>query len=297
MLYPVVEVTRSLSNLLKQYYVVHQEGSTRIINSNGLVEERIRNLAVGAQVPETERLDFPEEMDGETDRSFVSGISAERIEEVPAPDPKEMAKQILAEAREQADQMLNDAHQQAGQILAEAKEQAEVIYAEQKEQGYAEGVKAREEELAEAERRLQEAERSLRAEVDGRKEELESEFQMRLDEMETDVVDALIPVFDKVFHIQFSDKREMLLALIRNVLMNIEIGNKIRIRVNEADKAMLAEHMDDIREQVSADVSIELIQDRKLEDGQCQLETNYGVFDCGIDTHFTNLVKDIRSLV
>lgn len=48
---------------------------------------------------------------------------------------------------------------------------------------------------------------------------------------------------------------------------------------------------------VGKDVAIEFVKDNKLSDGQCKIETPYGVVDCGVDTQLSALLKDIRSLV
>ena len=40
----------------------------------------------------------------------------------------------------------------------------------------------------------------------------------------------------------------------------------------------------------------EIINDAKLGAGDCQLETNFGIFDCSVDMELNNLIKDIRSL-
>ncbi|MCM1105654.1 MAG: FliH/SctL family protein [Blautia sp.] len=281
-----------MSNLLKQYYVVRQEDKKRVINSNGPAEEKIRKLAVGAQVPEAERLRFPGDSDG-----FSGGIAAQRIEPEPQPDPHEIAKQILDDAREQADQMMNEANAEANRLLADTREQAHAVFEEQKALGFTEGAKEREAELAKQEQELEDLRKQLLEEQEQKRTELESEFQLRMEELEGDIVDALIPVFDKIFHIELEGRREVLLALLNNTLMNVEVGGKVRIRTSEADKELLMEHLEEIREHAGNDVSIELLQDLKMEDGQCQLETSYGVFDCGIDTHFENLIKEIRSLV
>lgn len=248
-------------------------------------------------MPEEERLEFPGNAVEETSTDFAEGIEAETVVEEPKPDPDEIARQILADAREKADQMLNDAHAQAKQIVADAEAEAQKLYEEQKQLGYASGASEKEQELEARRQQVVEDSNRREEEFKNRKAELEEEYMERQEHMEADIVDALIPVFEKVFQIQFADQREILLALIRNVLMNVEVGSKLKIRVNEADAEMLTGHLDEIRKQVGENVSLEVIRDNKLTDGQCQLETTYGVFDCGIDTHFMNLIKDIRSLV
>ena len=54
--------------------------------------------------------------------------------------------------------------------------------------------------------------------------------------------------------------------------------------------------LEDIRERIGNDVEVEIINDAKLGAGDCQLETNFGIFDCSVDMELNNLIKDIRSL-
>ena len=161
---------------------------------------------------------------------------------------------------------------------------------EQKKIGYMEGGKEKE---AALEAEYREKEQGLET----RKQELESQYEKNVNAMEGDIVDAVIQVFDKVFHIQFENKREILYSLVKNVLMDIEVGDEIRIHVNEANREIIEAHMDEIREIVGQKVSIEFVHDAKMQDDQCKIETSFGVFDCGIDTQLENLLKDIKSLV
>lgn len=294
-----------MSNLLKQYYVVNSGEGKRVINYNALAEERIRSRmeesaapakgkgeAIAAAAQNTQQAESSE---AAAEPEFTQGIPVREV--VPQPDTEEVAQKILADARAQADKICTEAQGRANLILEDAQNQAKLLYEEHKEIGYREGVQAREAELAELEQQMNADALAHEEEYNRRSEELEASFRERQEAMEQNIIDALIPVFEKVFKIQFGDKREILFALAENVLANVELGNKLRIRANEADKAMLMEHIDEIKKQVGSDVSLELLLDAHMSDGQCQIETAYGVFDCSIDTEFANLVKDIRSLV
>lgn len=111
------------------------------------------------------------------------------------------------------------------------------------------------------------------------------------------IADAVIQVFDKVFKIQFEEKRELLLQLVNGALLDIDPGDKIRIHTNRSDEEILKEHLAQMQDIVGKDVAIEFVKDNKLSDGQCKIETPYGVVDCGVDTQLSALLKDIRSLV
>lgn len=292
-----------MSNLLKQYYVVESGEGKRVMNYNALAEERIRSrMAESAALAEPKGGQTEAPAGGAEDAGavpapeFTPGIPVQAV--VPQqPDTEEITQKLLADARAQADQVCADAKERAKLIVEDAQNQARLLYEEYKEMGYREGVQAREAELADLEQQLNMDALAREEDFKRRSEELEEDFGRRRETMEQNIIDALIPVFEKVFRIQFGDKREILLALAENVLANVELGNKLRIRANEADKAMLTEHLDEIKKQIGSEVSLELLLDAHMSDGQCQIETQYGVFDCSIDTEFANLIKDIRSLV
>ena len=172
----------------------------------------------------------------------------------------------------------------------EAEEKARTLYEEQKKLGYEEGARCREEELN---REHEKAMESLHAQ----KKQLEEQYHEKMSVMEKDIVDAVIQVFDKVFKIQFEEKRELLLQLVNGALLDIDPGDKIRIHTNRSDEEILKEHLAQMQDIVGKDVAIEFIKDNKLSDGQCKIETPYGVVDCGVDTQLSALLKDIRSLV
>lgn len=264
-------------NLLKTYNIITAVTDARVINSNERMEERMRELALSLRLGE-------DSQEGAED-GFLEGLEAEEIEPEPEVDPQEIideaqaeAKRILDKARDSADFMMNDAYQK-GQILFE----------EKRNEGYSAGIQMMQEELAQHKAKME-------AELEQHKAELTAAYEKRADELESDIIDALIQVFDKVFHIQFDDKKDILLYLVKNTLMNIDVGKSFRIRVAETNRQFMEAHLDDIRERIGNDVSIEVVHDTGLSGRDCQIETDYGIFNCGIDMELSNLEKDIRSL-
>ena len=114
--------------------------------------------------------------------------------------------------------------------------------------------------------------------------------------MEREIVSAITTVMERVFHVQFQEKREILLALVQKTLSNVEIGKSFRIRASERNKKYLDEHMDSLRAQVGSEVSVEVASDASMGEESCMIETDFGVFDCGIDTQMKSLVKEIQKL-
>jgi flagellar assembly protein FliH len=283
LLFLEVEVTISLSNLLKQCFVVNSGQGIRVIDSNGRMNERLNEIGTDAHMPPEENSENGE-ASVSSGEEFAAGIEAPKI------DVEEIRQEAVAAAQEEADHIIAEARAQADQMLEDANADAQRMFEEQKDAGYQEGVKIMEAELEQKRTALEE-------EYQQQSRQLADTYEQKMTEMEGNIVDAVIQVFDKVFQIQFEDKREILLALITNMLMDVESGNKIRIRANKDNISMLREHSAELQDILGQDVAIEFVHDNKLQDGQCQIETTYGVFDCGIDTQLSNLMKDLRSLV
>ena len=178
---------------------------------------------------------------------------------------------------------------EASRLLDEAKQRAQILYADNKSKGYEEG-------LAECQREFDEKEISLRQELSDKESALKSKYDAYSKELESDLIDAIIQVFNKVFKIQFDDKKDILFHLVENTMSNIEVGKEFRIHVAHSNYKFMMSHLAEIQERIGNDIDIEVVNDANLDTSGCFIETSFGVFDCGIDMELNNLVKDIRSL-
>ena len=136
----------------------------------------------------------------------------------------------------------------------------------------------------------------IERELAEKKASLEDEYTKYSDELESDLVEAIIRVFDKVFHIQFGKSKEILLHLVKNTISKVEVGREFRIHVAHTNYKFMLSHLDEIKERIGNDIDIEVVNDANLEASDCQIETSFGVFDCGIDMELNNLVNDIKAL-
>lgn len=271
----------SLSNFIKQRYVINLESEKVIINSDDkyMASSGMRMDSIAFPTVEV-MTEASEVSDG-----FQAGLNAEEVYITPQPDPEE----ILEEARQEAERILEEARANAKQIKNDAASQAERLYEQKRQEGYNLGVTQMRQEL--------EAEKNkLRAEQQILKNNIQKEYENKLDSLETDLVDIMIQVFHKVFHIQFDNKKQILLHLIKDTLMGIDSGKVFHIRVAESNFKFIESHITEIKEKIGNDVSIDVINDMLLEDSACMIETENGVFNCGIDMVLDNLEKDIRSL-
>jgi flagellar assembly protein FliH len=271
----------SLSNLLKQCFVVSQQDEKRIINA----DERYVNKSVQINTPESvyneEMVPGSEEiLDG-----FLAGLNVEEVYVEPEIAPED----LLAQARAEADAIVAAAQAEAIRIADNARLEAEKLFEKSKLEGYNEGSSKLRAEVADEKARMQE-------ELIELKHQLKDEHAKKMEVMESDIIDAVIKVFRHVFNIQFENKKKILLYLVHNTLMNVEVGKEFHIRVSSANYKFFESRIGDIKEKIGNDIDIEIVNDMTLGPEDCIIETESGVFNCGIDMELANLEKDIRSL-
>lgn len=201
-------------------------------------------------------------------------------EEAP-PDMEEvsaLAEQMLADAQAQVDQMFADAQEQCDAMFENARQDG-------RQQGYNDGLAEAQQEFADR-----------HAELEAEHQRLLGELKVMQDEMEGQLVDVICEVVDKTFSVMYSDNKEILLHLIDNALLNIENSKTFLIRVNEKNQAFLQQNKEVLLERVGSDVQLDIIMDPLMDEGGCMIETDGGIFDCGMDVQMTNLIRSIRAL-
>lgn len=266
-----------MSNLYKQYFVHTETENKRVINSNALIEERL------AKVLELQRKE-QRRAEGLND-GFSAGIIQDNTEVF-----EEAEEDVQAvKASEEAEKILAEAKAEAESILEAARMEAEVLRETAKNQGYEEGAA---EKIAE----LEAVEVQNAADFETRKQDLEADYKEKMEHMEQELVDVILEVFNKVFHIQFDNKKHILMHLINDAILSIEGDKKFRIKVADSNILFLENHRENILERVGHDIELEFVADPSMIGNDCIIETDSGVFDCSLGTQLENLIKDIQSL-
>lgn len=277
----------SSHNIYKFNQIVLQDSETRVIDSNERMAEKIAELSKNLQ-------ETMEENDGEFfTEEFTDGIEAVRVSQLlddegsnvikepvyDGPSPQE----LLDEAREQADAMLEQAKEEAEALKNHAYEEA---LAKGREKGYADG-------LQEAEALKEE----LRREYQEKEEQLTRYYQNKLEELEPSLVDALTDVYEHIFHVNFSDNRDVIIHLLKNTLQKMEGSGEYLIHVSKDDMAFVSMQKNDLLEAggvVSA--NFDIIEDVTLKKNQCLIETENGIFDCSLGVELKELKKQLLLL-
>lgn len=259
-------------NLLKQFSLV-QSDETRVIDTNSLMLRRLEELR---------EKEISEELTAEESGGESSGGHLLRAQEE--------ARQTVAAAREEADGVLAEARSQAERILAEAREQGEAektcVREEARRQGYAEGL-----------RQAKSEEQKLRQEYRDKEKQLEELYQQQVDELEPQLANAITDIYQHVFHVELQSYREILTYLISSTLQKNHSGHEFMIHVSKEDFPYVSMRKKQILEEaVSANCNAEVVEDLTLAKNECLIETENGIFDCGLGTQLSELKRKILLL-
>lgn len=267
----MVEVTKSLANLVKFTQVVCDSDDKRVINSNELIAEKIK-----------EYMKEHQEVDENYADEFSELIDCEKVEKLL--EDKEEAlgsvnqEEILEEARLEAERILDEARREADALKRQAYDAAEK---EGYNAGFSKGIEDTE---------------KLKKDIVNQKNQIEQEYQKELSKMEPVLVDAIVDVVESVFQIQFAEKKDFVMHLLQATLNKIEGSKDYLVRVSKEDFVVLTENKSEIQSQLPRNASLEIVEDLTLSKNQCLIETDGGVFDCSLDTQLDSLTRDLRTL-
>ena len=295
------------SNVVKGYSIVGMGTSgedKRIIDTNTIAAKKIEVLA---SVLSEKGEGAPRAMNG-----FVAGLMAQDItdmvtteemgeelenaeegvseEEQTPPEPVLTAEDILREANYKAGAIVEDAKAQAEEILQQAREEAATLRQEAKDTGYEEGLQsgtAKAEALCDV--KMQE--------LTERQFALETEYAQLFEDVEMQLVDTITGIYEHIFSTELGSYRDILLHLIRSCMRAIEGGRDFVIHVSKEDYPYVSMQKKSILEGcATANISVEIIEDTTLQKNDCMIETEGGIFDCGLSTQLHELRQRLQLL-
>lgn len=284
-------------NLYKAGWVRVDGDEKCVIDSNALVAERIEEWENLRRANASALPSFEEE-EGESDEAFTSGIAGEEIDalfddgegapgvikagDLSGPNLEEIeaqAERILEEARAEAERILEDARSQSMTMRADAVEEGN---RQGFEEGYAKG-------MAETD--------GLKQELAERKRALEAEYDELLETLEPRFIETITDVYSHIFGVDLMDNRDILVHLIDSTLRKVESSRTFIVHVSADDYPHVNMQKQALIEgAVAGRGLIEIIEDIALSKGDCLIETDGGIFDCGVGTQLEELTKKLQVL-
>lgn len=213
-----------------------------------------------------------------------SNITTESLAQI-----NKQSEEILAAANEEAERILEEARQMAEGIVNKANEETEAIKNDAAQSGYNDGC-------IKAEAKIEEMRQELDNEYNQRKEELEREYEEKKANIEPELVDILTDVFKKVTLTVAEDNQEIIMHLINGVMRNADSSHNFIIKVSPDDYKFLINNQGKLYVAMSKEVNIDILEDPTMKRNECIIETDTGVFNCGLDIELDNLIKDLKLL-
>nr|WP_300821264.1 FliH/SctL family protein [uncultured Acetatifactor sp.] len=276
-------MTKSLSsNLVKQFFMTLPEDKEKlVIDNNDRIRRRLEELSRG---------------EGNPEGGFVSGLAIADVIETPEDatgnviKAQDEAKELLEQSRAEAEELRAQAQAEAERILEEARAQAQAekqqVLEQAKQQGYMEGMS-----------RAQAHEGAMEQEYQEKARLLEEEYEQQIEMLEPNLVEAITGIYEHIFHVELSSYREILTGLISDVLHKLDGSRSFIIHVSKDDYAYVnMQKKQMLTGAVSESVSVDVVEDATVGRNECMIETENGIFDCGLGTQLSELKKRLRLL-
>lgn len=304
MLFPGVEVTRSLSNLLKSGFVAFSQNDTLVIDANKHkiitgIDAAMEEAAIREQTMEEALAEALIQDAGLDDADFSSddAMLMMNAEELPAgsedatAELRHMANEIVKSAKEEASEILNQAHDEAEQLRSEAFAEAEQIRMQAKDEGHQQGY---EEGMQAAQRELEERRSSFEEHCRAQEQALQQREVSLIQTTERKMVDWLCQMLPQITGVVVEKQRDVLLYMINAAMQDLDNSRHFVIRVSGEDYEMLVERKNEIYGALNPSIDLEVFEDAKLSPLQCLIETDNGIVDVSLDVQLENLILALQ---
>jgi flagellar assembly protein FliH len=194
---------------------------------------------------------------------------------------------------------LEAVHAEAEAIRLKAIQDAECIREQARREGYQRGYDdgyhdgAREaQQRADAE--LQHTIETLRAQLQQVIQGVHAQHEAYLQHAESQMLDLALEVARKVVREELKLQPAHVLAIVRDTLRRVQGFGRLRIRVNPLDVDLLRQNRPSLLQVVDGVEGIEIVEDRRVDQGGCVIETEQGVYDARIRTQLGEIERVLR---
>lgn len=120
---------------------------------------------------------------------------------------------------------------------------------------------------------------------------LKKEF---LEKSEEEMLDLVFLIAGKVIHKETTSSREIVLAVLRDTLQNIQDSEGIKIRLNPQDYEYIMEAKPDFASDHNGIKTIQFEKDIQVDQGGAIVETHFGEIDARLDQQLDRIRESLR---
>jgi flagellar assembly protein FliH len=199
---------------------------------------------------------------------------------------------LLVNARAEASKILADARRDADEMREDGRAQAEAMREAAWQEGKHDGEVTARADVAE----------ELRGEWVTYRDGLREDFQTLANDIvvgrtqlwerqENDMLELVLTIARQVIKTEVKQNPDVVMAIIRNALRRVVDKENVRIRVSMPDSARVRGAKEDIMSIVDGLRHLEIVDDRRVGEGGCVIETNAGTIDAKIETQLAEVER------
>jgi len=194
----------------------------------------------------------------------------------------------LEAVRAEAEAIRLQAIQDAERIREQARREG---YQRGYDDGYHDGAR---EAQQRADAELQQTLETLRAQLQQVIQGVHTQHEAYLQHAEAQMLDLALEVARKVVREELKQQPAHVLAIVRDALRRVQSFGRLRIRVNPLDVDLLRQNRPSLLQVVDGVEGIEIVEDRRVDQGGCVIETEQGVYDARIRTQLGEIERVLR---
>ena len=209
--------------------------------------------------------------------------------EITAAEKLAMKIEMEKAIRTQADVILEQTRAQ-GELLKEkirqtAEQEKAVVLDTARREGYEEGRQRLLQEQAELEAAFAEKERLL-----------ENAYERKLAEVEPMATEVIAKLVEHLTGVYLESRKGIVTYLVTKALSDADRSNSFLIKDSKENFEEVRGAADTLRALFEREVTLEVVQDALLKQGECMIETDSNIIDCSLGTQLEGLIEDIRLL-
>lgn len=260
------------SNVIKGVRAYINQEDVKTIDSDRSVRFRPLSLISEREYVAQDEQYFPDEAEDE------AGVSPDEFLEREKEGFLEEAGKIIDDARKEAEDIRQDALNQAEKLKMEALSKGQ-------EQGYREGMEKAQEEILQIKQELME-----------KSKEMDLKFEQAKAQMEPEMAKVLIGLVKNLTGVILENEESVILHLVARAMGRITRNDLFIIHVSREDYPVLEKKKAFLEKIAGSDKKVTLIEDEDMVRGQCRIETDDQIIDCGMDTQIGTLCENILLL-
>lgn len=201
---------------------------------------------------------------------------------------------IMQNATKNAIARVQEAQEKAKLILQEAHKEAQAIKKQAFQDGYNEGLDTgKKDGLSEIEKQFE----SFLQELKNMIQETIQERKKTIKELEPQVVDLSMKIAEKILRREASSYEDMIFEQVEVALNKLNDRTKITLRVNRMDVGRLNSYRDRILSLQDDIKELDIVEDLRVDEGGCIVETASGTVDGRINTQLSEIGRSFSNIM